>query len=195
MSALARGASEEFARALREALEDIRSFGFGIARAGRGLGEFSGATFAASTAMLSAQRFVRDAAFGTIEDTLRHGTGHFGGAVRANALRAMSNIPFDPFQAGEIERPLEAAGSRLSGITGPIARAGGRVDVATKSALFDLLHAQEQRAELDAKENARLQNEKSSAEIERAGGGSGAFLGIPANPAAFFLRIFGLSMR
>lgn len=186
---------EEFAKALKDALDDIRAIGLGAGRAAKNLGELTGATFAANTAMLAIQRFGRDVAFGTIEDTIRHGPQHLQAAIAANSLRAMAALPLDPFQAGELQRPIEAAGNRLSGITGPIARAGGQVDAGTKQQLLELLFGQERRAELDAKENSKLQNELAAREVERGGGGFGSFRGIPSNPAAFFLRMFGVSMR
>lgn len=186
---------EEFGKALKDVVDDLRALALGAGRAGKGLAEFTGASFAANTAMLAIQKMGRDIAFGTGEDVLRHGAGQFNNALNSNTLRALSGLPMDPFQAGELQRPIEASFNRLSGITGPIARAGGNVDDATRSQLADLLYDQERRAELDKKRNDALQLDFTSREIERRGGGQGSFMGIPSNPAAFFMRLFGMSAR
>lgn len=190
-----RGSVEEFGKALRDTLDDIRMLGLGAGRAGRGLLELTGTSFALNTAMLAGQRFARDVAFGTGEDVLRFGPGQFQNALTSNALRAAAAIPMDPLQAGSLQRPIEASGNRLSGITGPIARAGGEVSDETRRELLAFLGRQEFAAERDARRNAELQLEFSGEAVNRAGGGQGAFMSMPSNPAAFFMRMFGVSAR
>lgn len=193
-----RGSVEEFGKALRDTLDDIRMLGLGAGRAGRGLLELTGTSFALNTAMLAGQRFARDVAFGTGEDVLRFGPGQFQNALTSNALRAAAAVPMDPLQAGSLQRPIEQTFNRLGGITGPIARATGSGDAVseeTRRELVGFLKRQEFAAERDALRNQNLQLEFTGEEVQRRGGGPGSFMGMPSNPAAFFMRMFGVSAR
>lgn len=186
---------EDFGKALKDAVDDIRLLALGAGRAGRGLAELTGATFAANTAMLAVQRGIRDVAFGTIEDTLRFGSGEAGRAFAANGLRAAAALPFDPLQAGVLQRPIEQAGNRLAGILGPWARAGGEATDEQAEEAYRYLLRQEKMGERASGQAKRIQNKVAAEEIDKAGGGNGAFMGLPTNPAAYFMRMFGMTGR
>ena len=200
MSNMGRGTSgdlTEFGKALRDTLDDIRALGLGAGRAGKSLSEFTGLTFAANAAALTAQRAIRDIAYGVGEDVLKHGLDVAGNSFQANLLRTAATWKMDPFQAGEMERPIEEMFSRLGAITGPIARSMKEpMDRASKREILGYLDREAFAAERDAKDNAALQLEYTDEVIQRRGGGAGSFMGVPASPAAYLLRkIFGVSMR
>lgn len=180
------GGAADLAKELRAITEELRSFGSGMREAANAL---PGVGFAANETAKSLRSFTRDVGFGMVEDTIKFGSQYAGTAFESNALRAAASIPTDPFQAGRIERPIEAAFGRLGGITGPIARAGGEVDMDTRKGLANLLYDQERRAELDNMQNDWLQGKFAQRKIDR----SGVFEGVPGYD--MMRRWFGVNVR
>lgn len=185
MSALG-GGSADIARELKVIADEIRNFGGGLREAANAL---PGVGFAANTAAKSLTTFARDVGFGVGEDVMRFGTSFGGTALESNMLRAASSIPMDPFGAKRFEEPIEQAHNRLSGITGPIARAGGHVDMETKKQLEGMLYDQERRAYLDNMENDWLQGKMA----ERKSRAAGIFDGVPGIDS--LRKWFGVSVR
>lgn len=177
---------EDIAKELRAIAEELRSFGSGLKDAANAL---PGVGFAANTAAKSLTSFSRDIGFGVAEDTMKFGSQYAGTAFESNALRAAAALPTDPFGAGRYERPIEAAFNRLGGITGPIARAGGDVDMDTRKQMASLLYDQERRAELDNMQNDWLQGKFAQKKV----GDSGIFEGVPGYD--MLRRWFGVSVR
>lgn len=145
--------------------------------------------FAFNTAIKSIERSVHDVAFGTGEDVLKFGTAYGATAFESNALRAATALPMDPFGASRFQQPIEAAFNRLGGITGPIARAGGDVDMETRQQLANLLYDQERRAYWDNYQNDWIQGKFAQRKIER----SGIFEGVPGYD--MLRRWFGVNTR
>jgi len=186
MSAMGRSNDAELTRALREITDDLRSFGGNLRDAANAL---PGVGFAANTAAKSLRTFSRDVGFGVAEDTFRFGTQYANTAFESNALRAASNIPTDPLQAGRVQRPIDEAFARLGGITGPIARAGGGMDMETKEKLANLLYDQGRRGELDSMENDWLKGKFTEKKIDA----NSVFAGIPGYD--MLRRWFGVNVR
>lgn len=194
------GSAQDIVRELRTLTDEIRNFGGGLREAANAL---PGVGFAANTAAKSLQTFARDVGFGFAEDTFRFGTSYAGTAFDSNLLRAAAAIPTDPLDAARTQNPIENAFNRLGGITGPIARAGGHVDMDVKKQLANLLHRQEYDAGLDALENQWLQGKFAQSKLAGRGGLSGMW-GVSAEDFGAALkseagdvlrRWFGVNVR
>jgi|CXWL01.1.fsa_nt_gi hypothetical protein len=181
-----RGDSDAMVRELREITESIRSFGGGLKDAANAL---PGVGFAANAVVKTLKSLAGDVLGGAAGDVVRFGTGYGGTAWDSNALRGAANLPFDPFQAGRYQQPIEAAFNRLGGITGPIARAGGEVDTETREKLAGLLYNQERRAYWDNYENDFLQGKMAERKVKA----NGVFDGVPGYD--MLRRWFGVNVR
>ncbi len=116
-------------------------------------------TFVQNAAFNTARKFGRETVLRAATDQFRLGGDvSFSDSVTNAALSAGSQIPVIGSLFGDVSNTLDKAGQRTLGITGLIARAGGKVDPRFREQLFNRFLGEENRAREESKEIDKLKS-------------------------------------
>lgn len=158
--------SQEIVEAIRMVMREMQGFTGNMREASRATEENTRkgrdlGSFVANYAAKASRDIGRETAFGIASDIARYAPStqqEVLDTVKVNALEAVRarGIPGLSDLATEVLQPLEAAGNRTLGVTGEIARAGGKVRPEDREALHARFLAEEKRATAEALEVGKL---------------------------------------
>ena len=152
------GGIDDFTTAIREVVEDLKSFDGALKIAGQGVKGMASQTvgFAANATVKRAKRFARDVAFRALDRQATYG-GNFYNNFMAGTMEAMSKVPILGSAFAHEVQPIQKAAQRTLGITGAVARAGGEISPDMREALNKEFLAQEQRAYKEFQDVGRME--------------------------------------
>lgn len=127
--------------------------------------------FATNVIQKAGANMAKDVAFGVLGDVAKFGSGALsGGSVESNVLRSASSLPVVGDLFAQVQQPLERAAGRTLGVTGAIARAGGRVTPDLRASLFDRFEGEEGRAQKEQLAVEQMRMGRAGRAAERQGG-------------------------
>lgn len=153
---------EELGRAFEDLNTILRRFGQTVREAERNTQQSAfrkARTFLANAAFSTGRKFSRETVLRAATEQFRlGGATSFSDSVTNAALSAGSQIPVIGSLFGDVSNTLDSAGKRTLGITGLIARAGGKIDPKFREQIFQRFLGEENRARAEAKEVDKLKS-------------------------------------